>query len=65
VSFDSHHGTLGNIGTDVLDGFDPLVEMSIFGTENVSPSAAWPTYTEAQVLEHFITNPQFVTNQGT
>ncbi|CAG8030175.1 unnamed protein product [Penicillium olsonii] len=61
-SLATHHGGLGNNNMDALDNFDPLVEMSIFGAENVSPSAAWPTYTEAQVLEHFITNPQYVTD---
>lgn len=64
-SFASHHNGLANNNMDILETFDPLVEMSIFGAENVSPSAAWPTYTEAQVLEHFITNPQYVSHQGT
>lgn len=36
---------------------DPLVELSIFGTENLSPSLGWPTYTEAEVLERFIAGP--------
>lgn len=62
--FDPYHSNMANIDVDIMDGFDPLVEMSIFGAENVSPSAAWPTYTEAQVLEHFITNPQYIAHQG-
>ncbi|KAJ5332540.1 uncharacterized protein N7506_006323 [Penicillium brevicompactum] len=65
ASFASENNGPGNSNMDILDAFDPLVEMSIFGAENVSPSAAWPTYTEAQVLEHFITNPQYVTHQET
>ncbi|KAH8672222.1 fungal-specific transcription factor [Ilyonectria robusta] len=36
---------------------DPLVELSIFGTENLSPSLGWPTYTEAEVLGRFIGGP--------
>lgn len=60
TSLTSHMTGLANTNMELLENFDPLVEMSIFGTESVSPSTAWPTYTEAQVLEHFITNPQYV-----
>jgi hypothetical protein len=62
---DPYHNNMANIDVDIMNGFDPSVEMSIFGAENVSPSAAWPTYTEAQVLEHFITNPQYIAHPGT
>jgi hypothetical protein len=65
VPFDPYHNNMANLDVDIMDGFDPLVEMSIFGAENVSPSAAWPTYTEAQVLEHFITNSHYIAHQGT
>ena len=64
AAFDPYQNNMANIDVEIMDGFDPLVEMSIFGAENVSPSAAWPTYTEAQVLEHFITNPQYIAHQG-
>ncbi|KAJ5280152.1 hypothetical protein N7478_005524 [Penicillium angulare] len=43
----------------MLGAFDSVLEMSIFGPENPSPSAAWPTWTEAEVLEQFLTNPEF------
>ncbi|KPM42531.1 hypothetical protein AK830_g4066 [Neonectria ditissima] len=36
---------------------DPLMNLSIFETENLSPSIGWPTYTEAEVLGRFITGP--------
>ncbi|KAJ5493004.1 hypothetical protein N7539_001750, partial [Penicillium diatomitis] len=35
---------------------DPIMDISFFGAENVSPSSTWPTWTEAQVLEQFLTN---------
>ncbi|KAJ5609589.1 fungal-specific transcription factor [Penicillium herquei] len=47
----------------MLGDFDSVIEMSIFGPENSSPSAAWPTWTETQVLEQFLTNSGFE-NQG-
>jgi hypothetical protein len=63
--FDPYNNNMANVDVDIMAGFDPLVEMSIFGAENVSPSATWPTFTEAQVLEHFITNPQYIAHPGT
>lgn len=39
----------------VVGGYDPLVEMSFFENQ-ASQFAAWSTYTEAQVLEHFISD---------
>ncbi|KAH7147200.1 fungal-specific transcription factor [Dactylonectria estremocensis] len=48
-------------GMDFFSGHDlaadPLVELPIFGTENLSPSIGWPTYTEAEILGRFITGP--------
>ncbi|KAH7141628.1 fungal-specific transcription factor [Dactylonectria macrodidyma] len=48
-------------GMDFFSGYDlaadPLVELPIFGTENLSPSIGWPTYTEAEILGRFITGP--------
>ena len=53
-----------DINVGMLGVLDPIVEMSIFGAENSSPSAAWPTWTETQVLEHFLTNSEYEANQG-
>jgi hypothetical protein len=50
--------------TGMFGALDSVVGMTIFGTENSSPSAAWPTWTETQVLEQFLTNPEFGGNQG-
>lgn len=43
----------------MLGSLDPPVEIPFFGTENTSPSAAWPIWTETQVLEQFLTNPEY------
>lgn len=45
--------------TGMFGALDSVIGMTIFGTENSSPSAAWPTWTETQVLEQFLTNPEF------
>ncbi|KAJ5649849.1 uncharacterized protein N7484_003572 [Penicillium longicatenatum] len=50
--------------TGMFGALDSVIGMTIFGTENSSPSAAWPTWTETQVLEQFLTNPEFGGNQG-
>lgn len=42
----------------MLGVLDPMIEIPLFGAENTSPSAAWPTWTEAQVLEQFLMNPE-------
>ncbi|KAJ5573996.1 uncharacterized protein N7459_008423 [Penicillium hispanicum] len=49
----------------VLDSFDSFLGLSIFGAENSSPSAGWPTWTEAQVLEQFLADPQYGSQQDT
>jgi hypothetical protein len=43
----------------MLGSLDPLVEIPLFGTENTFPSATWPIWTETQVLEQFLTNPEY------
>jgi hypothetical protein len=58
-AFSNHQSCIPEADNDIFNSFDPMIEMSIFGTENLSPSAGWPTYTEAQVLEHFLTNPHY------
>ncbi|KAJ6110258.1 hypothetical protein N7486_002493 [Penicillium sp. IBT 16267x] len=50
--------------TGMFGALDSVIGMTIFGTENSSPSAAWPTWTETQVLEQFLTNPEFGASQG-
>ncbi|KAJ5536645.1 hypothetical protein N7513_009831 [Penicillium frequentans] len=50
--------------TGMFGALDSVIGMTIFGTENSSPSAAWPTWTETQVLEQFLTNPEFGGSQG-
>lgn len=50
--------------TGMFGALDSVMGMTIFGTENSSPSTAWPTWTETQVLEQFLTNPEFGGNQG-
>jgi hypothetical protein len=48
-------------GADFLSGYDlaadPLAQLPVFATENISPSIGWPTYTEAEILRRFITEP--------
>ncbi|KAJ5908126.1 fungal-specific transcription factor [Penicillium taxi] len=39
---------------NIFDSFVPSFETPILSAENLS-SSAWPTWTEAQVLEHFLT----------
>ncbi|KAJ5947458.1 hypothetical protein N7466_000473 [Penicillium verhagenii] len=51
--------------TGIFGAFDSMIGMTMFGTENSSPSAAWPTWTETQVLEQFLTNPDFGGAHGT
>ncbi|OKO96981.1 hypothetical protein PENSUB_10384 [Penicillium subrubescens] len=43
----------------MLGALDPIIEIPLFGAENTSPSAAWPTWTETQVLEQFLMNPEY------
>lgn len=43
----------------MLGALDPIIEIPLFGAENTSPSAAWPTWTETQVLEQFLTSPEY------
>lgn len=45
----------------MLCALDPMIEIPLFGVENTSPSAAWPTWTETQVVEQFLTNPEYGT----
>jgi hypothetical protein len=61
AAFSNHQDCMPEADNDLFNAFDPMIQMSIFGTENLSPSAGWPTYTEAQVLEHFLTNPHYGT----
>jgi hypothetical protein len=48
----------------MLGALDPVIEIPLFGAENTSPSAAWPTWTETQVLEQFLMNPEYGAAQG-
>lgn len=48
----------------MLGALDPMIEIPLFGVENTSPSVAWPTWTETQVLEQFLTNPEYGTAEG-
>lgn len=48
-----------DIDMGMLGALDSVIGMSIFGPENSSPSAAWPIWTETQVLQHFLTNTEF------
>ncbi|KAJ5647391.1 hypothetical protein N7490_003763 [Penicillium lividum] len=48
-----------NFDSGMFGALDSVMGMTIFGTGNSSPSAAWPTWTETQVLEQFLTNPEF------
>ncbi|KAJ5767239.1 uncharacterized protein N7511_004855 [Penicillium nucicola] len=59
AAFGNQLDCMPEASSDLFNSFDPMIEMSIFGTENLSPSVGWPTYTEAQVLEHFLTNPHY------
>ncbi|KAJ5301725.1 hypothetical protein N7508_006588 [Penicillium antarcticum] len=59
AAFGNQQDCMPEADNDLFNAFDPMIQMSIFGTENLSPSAGWPTYTEAQVLEHFLTNPHY------
>ncbi|KAF4947603.1 hypothetical protein FGADI_10284 [Fusarium gaditjirri] len=36
---------------------DPLLQLPVFGTENLSPSDGWLTQTETEILGRFITGP--------
>ena len=62
AAFSNHQDCMPEAENDLFNAFDPMIQMSIFGTENLSPSAGWPTYTEAQVLEHFLANPHYGTD---
>lgn len=48
----------------MLGVLDPIIDIPFFGAENASPSAAWPTWTETQVLEQFLTSPEYGATQG-
>jgi hypothetical protein len=37
---------------------DPLLQLPVFGTENLSPTDGWLTQSEAEILGRFITGPQ-------
>ena len=59
---DGSHGSLHLSDRDsMLCALDPTIEIPLFGVENTSPSAAWPTWTETQVVEQFLTNPEYGT----
>ena len=59
---DASHGSLHLSDRDsMLCALDPMIEIPLFGVENTSPSAAWPTWTETQVVEQFLTNPEYGT----
>jgi hypothetical protein len=63
MALDSYANPSFTIDGDIFNGIDPSIEMSMFGTENLSPSVGWPTYNEAQVLGQFLTDPNFM-NDG-
>ncbi|KAB8264696.1 fungal-specific transcription factor domain-containing protein [Aspergillus pseudonomiae] len=43
---------------DTLNAWDPVNELSIFGTGNLALPSAWPTQSETQVLEQFLAVPE-------
>lgn len=49
---------------DLLGSLDPIFESPDFGAASTSLPAAWPTWTESQVLEQFLTNPEYGSAQG-
>ena len=53
-----------NQDMDLLGPLEPIFESPNFGITSSSFSAAWPTWTESQVLERFLTNPEFGSSQG-
>lgn len=55
------HASVSSSNRDMglLGALDPIIEMPFFGTDETSPSAAWPTWTETQVLEQFLMNPEY------
>lgn len=53
-----------NQDMDLLGALEPILEQPNFGATSSSFSAAWPTWTESQVLERFLTNPEYGPNQG-
>ncbi|CAI7580589.1 unnamed protein product [Penicillium pancosmium] len=50
--------------TDPFGALDPIFESPDFGAASASFPAAWPTWTESQVLEQFLTNPEYGSTQG-
>jgi hypothetical protein len=48
---------------DLLGALDPIFESPDFGAASTSFPAAWPTWTESQVLEQFLTNPEYRSTQ--
>ncbi|KAI2792902.1 hypothetical protein POX_b02946 [Penicillium oxalicum] len=55
-AFNPSQNTLSVSDQDMgmLCALDPLTDIPFFGAESSSPSAAWPMWTEAQVLEQFL-----------
>lgn len=49
----------GSFNAEPLNAFDPVIQMPLFGAEDGSLLGEWPTYTEAQMLEQFITVPDY------
>lgn len=50
--------------TDPFGALDPIFESPDFGSASTSFPAAWPTWTESQVLEQFLTNPEYGSTQS-
>ncbi|KAJ5601839.1 hypothetical protein N7510_011373 [Penicillium lagena] len=65
TAFDTYLNPSFTIDGDIFNGIDPSIEMFILGAETFSPSTEWPTYNEAQVLGQFLTDPNFVADEGT
>jgi hypothetical protein len=56
--------SVSNRDMGMLGALDPIIEIPFFGAENTSPSAAWPTWTETQVLEQFLTSPEYAATKS-